>query len=135
MKRYFLFISLFAMIAFSACKTQQSFSETVSTETKPGKVAVAAVGDDENAEISDIAGRAPYFLLFDGEGNFLKSIRNPALNKRGGASTEVVSLLMKESCKTLIAGRFGAKMQSRLDANNMKYYQMKGIVKNAIEKF
>jgi len=52
---------------------------------------------------------------------------------RGGASSEVVRLLIKESCKTMIAGQFGYKMQSQLDANDITYYQKKGNAKNAIE--
>ena len=142
MKTYLICISLFVMTCLSNCKTQQGLTVTAGTETLPekkatlpGKTAIAAVGEDENAEISDIAGRAPYFLLFDGEGNFLKSIKNPALNMRGGASSEVVRLLIKESCKTMIAGQFGNKMQSQLDANDITYYQQKGNAKNAIETF
>ena len=44
------------------------------------KIAVAAVGDNLNSEISKIAGRAPYYLIFDENGVILKSIKNPGQN-------------------------------------------------------
>ena len=71
----------------------------------------------------------------DENGNFLKSIRNPALNIVGGASTEEVNLLVRESCKIFIAGQFGFKMEGQLKANNIDYYIKQGSAKNVVQKF
>ena len=99
------------------------------------KIAVATVGDSVNSEISTRAGRAPYYLFFDGNGIFLKSIKNPSQNRRGGASSVVVNLLLKESVKTVIAGKFGNKMVGQLKANKIAYHECAGMAKETLEKF
>ena len=99
------------------------------------KIAIAAVGDSVTSEISTVAGRAPYFLLFDEKGVFLKSIKNPSQNRRGGASSVVVDLLKKESAKTVIAGKFGDKMVRQLKTNKIEYHENAGVAKKIVETF
>ncbi|MDD4143824.1 MAG: NifB/NifX family molybdenum-iron cluster-binding protein [Prolixibacteraceae bacterium] len=139
MKPYIVIFSSLLLFIVMACRIQQGLSSesdyTVTDKKVTGKIAVAADGDNENSEISDIAGRAAWLLIFDGNGNFLKSIRNPALNIGGGASTEVVNLLVRESCKIFIAGQFGFKMEAQLKANNIDYYIKQGSAKNVVQKF
>ena len=110
----------------------ESKSESAITNIS-GRIAVAAVEDDENSQISDIAGRAPVFLIYDEKGNFIKSVKNPALGFGGGASTEVVSLLVRESCKTFIAGQFGMKMEAQLKTKKINYIEKQGLAKNVIK--
>lgn len=103
--------------------------------TASGYIAVASVGDDPDSEISMLAGRAPHYLIFDENGALLKSIQNPALERRGGASRTVLDLLLNESCKTVIAGNFGDRMQSLLKANDIEYYEREGIVEEVLQAF
>ncbi|MDD3990939.1 MAG: NifB/NifX family molybdenum-iron cluster-binding protein [Desulfobacterales bacterium] len=98
-------------------------------------IAVAAAGANENSEISEVAGRAPYYLIFDQNGVFLKSIENSGQRSMRGSSSAVVDLLLKESCNAVIAGQFGEKMQSRLKANRIESYQRTGIVKDVLKTF
>ena len=120
-------------------KTQQGLSITRNSDTdslkKSGRIAIAAIGDSVTSEISKVAGRAPFFLLFDGDGVFLKSIKNPSMNRRGGASSRVVDLLIKESVKTVIAGKFGDKMKNSLETNKIEYHEHAGIAKKTVETF
>ena len=97
-------------------------------------IAVSAVGDSELSEISDKAARAPYFLIFDNRGLFVKAIKNPAQNRRGGASTQVTALLKKESVKTLIAVKFGTKMENNLKSAGIQYLKHSGIAKEVVDK-
>lgn len=99
------------------------------------KIAVAASGDTATSGISKIAGKAPYYLIFDGNGVFLKSIENPGHSSRHNSSSEVIDLLLNESCKIVIAEKFGEKLQNRLKANHIEYYEMKGMAKNAVLQF
>jgi predicted Fe-Mo cluster-binding NifX family protein len=92
-------------------------------------IAIAAVGDNVNSEISMTAGRAPYYLIFDENGVLLKSIKNSGQSSRRSSSSVVVNLLLNESCKTVIAGKFGEKMQNQLKANKIEYYEREGSVK------
>jgi predicted Fe-Mo cluster-binding NifX family protein len=96
-------------------------------------IAVAAVEANENSEISEVAGRAPYYLIFDQNGVFLKSIENTGQSSRRGSSSAVVDLLLRESCKTVIAGQFGGKMNSQLKANQIESYERTGIAKDVIK--
>ena len=97
------------------------------------RIAIAAVGDSVTSEISKRAGRAPYYLVFDGNGVFLKSLKNPFQNRGHGASSGVVNLLIKESVKTVIAGKFGDKMKKLLETNKIEYHEHAGIAKEIVE--
>ena len=128
-----LFLSAFFLQA-QQCLSMTHNSDVDSSKSS-NKIAVAAVGDSANSEISKVAGRAPFILIFDGKGVFLKSIKNPSQNQRGGASSVVVNLLLKESVKAIIAGRFGDKMVRQLKTNKIEYHECTGIVKETLEKF
>lgn len=97
------------------------------------RIAIAAVGDSVTAEISKKAGRAPYYLIFDGNGVFIKSLKNPAQSQRGGASSGVTDMLKKDSVKTVIAGKFGDKMKKLLKANKIEYHEHTGIAKEIVK--
>ena len=96
-------------------------------------IAVAAESNTESSGISDKAGRAPYFLIFDGSGAFIKAIKNPAQYEQGGASSSVTALLKKESVKIFIAENFGAKMENNLKAAGIEYREHTGIAKEVVE--
>ena len=105
----------------------------VDNSKSSNRIAIAAVGDSLTSEISMRAGRAPYYLIFDENGIFIKSIKNPFWMQGGGASSGVVDLLIKESVKTVIAGKFGDKMKKQLEANGIKYHERTGITKEIVE--
>ncbi len=98
------------------------------------RIAIAADGDSVSSEISMRAGRASYYLIFNKKGVFLKAIKNPSLMQGGGASSVVVDLLIKESVKTVIAGKFGDKMKKQLETNKIKYLERTGKIKEIVEK-
>jgi predicted Fe-Mo cluster-binding NifX family protein len=97
------------------------------------KIAVAAVSDSETSKISNKAGRAPYFLIFDCSGRLVKAIKNPVRKQRGGASASVTALLKKESVKIFIAVKFGTKMESNLKVAGIEYRQHSGIAKKVVD--
>lgn len=98
------------------------------------RIAIAAVGDSVTSEISERAGRAPYYLVFDGNGEFIKSIKNPSQKQGRRASSGVVDLLLKESVKTVIAGKFGDKMKKLLKTNKIEFHQQTGIVIEVVDE-
>ena len=131
--------TFFLVLFFSAfflqgkqCLSITSNSD-VDNSKSPNKIAIAADGDSVTSEISIRAGRAPYYLIFDKKGVFLKAIKNPSLMQGGGASSVVMDLLVKESVKTVIAGKFGDKMKKQLKANKIKYHERTGITKEIVE--
>lgn len=98
------------------------------------RIAIAAVGDSATSEISERAGRAPYYLFFDGNGVFLKALKNPSQKQGRRASSGVVDLLLNESVKTVIAGKFGDKMKNLLRTNKIEFYQHTGIARKVINE-
>jgi predicted Fe-Mo cluster-binding NifX family protein len=139
MKKNFRLIYHLLFLSFIFILSQQSLADTKKSDKENEKssdnIAVAATGKSETSKISDKAGRAPYFLIFDSNGDLIKSIKNPALGKKGGASSIVTNLLKKESVKILIANKFGDKMENNLKASKIDYQKQTGIAKEVIEKF
>jgi len=129
----------FLVLFFSAffLQGQQCLSITLNSDVdnskSPNKIAIAADGDSVTSEISIRAGRAPYYLIFDKKGVFLKAIKNPSLMQGSGASSVVVNLLVIESVKTVIAGKFGDKMKKQLEANKINYHERTGIIKEIVD--
>jgi predicted Fe-Mo cluster-binding NifX family protein len=105
------------------------------TSASADKIAIASVGNSVDAEISARAGRAPYYLIFDENGVYIKSIKNPSLNRGRRASSGVVNFLKKEGVTTVIAGNFGNKMKNQLKTNQIVYYERTGIVKEVVKIF
>ena len=115
MKKNLRIVYLVLFFSMIFIQEQQSLAGTIKDDAKsPVKIAVAAESGTESSKISDKAGRAPFFLIFDGKGTFIKAIKNRAQHQQGGASSSVTALLKKESVKTMIAVEFGAKMQNNL---------------------
>jgi len=137
MRKILLIFSLVLLISVFFFQVQQGLSFTRNSDVDSlkasNRIAIAAVGDSVNSEISKVAGRAPYYLVFDGNGVFLKAIKNPSQNRSGGASSVVVNILIKESVKTVIANKFGTKMKNQLKANKIEYHEHAGMVKKTVE--
>lgn len=104
-----------------------------SNDESNGNIAVATENSTKSSKLSDKAGRAPFFLIFNGSGVFIKAIKNPAQDQQGGASSRVTDLLKKESVKTLIAANFGAKMENNLKAAGIGYCQHTGIAEEVVK--
>ncbi len=126
-----LFFSAF-FLQVQQCTSIKRNSEVDSLKTS-SRIAIAAVGESVTSEISERAGRAPYYLVFDRNGVLLKSLENPSQNQGRGASPGVVNLLIKESVKTVIAGKFGDKMKKLLKMNKIEYHEHAGIAKEIVE--
>lgn len=134
--RSFYVLLLCGLFFFQA---QQGLSQPPGSDgafKKPSNnIAVASVGGTVNSEISNIAGRAPYYLIFDENDVLLKSTENPSRHGRRDSSSGVIALLLEESCTKVIAGAFGNKMLGQLKERNIEYYERTGIVQDAVQAF
>ena len=134
MKKNLRIVYLVLFFSMIFMQEQQSLAGTIKDDAKSAvNIAVAAESGTETSKISDKAGRAPFFLIFDSSGAFIKAIKNPAQYQQGGASSSVTALLKKESVKTLIAVKFGAKMENNLKAAGIKYLEHSGTAKEVVE--
>ena len=127
-----LFLSTFFMQVQPCLSFTRNSNVDNSKSSK--KIAIAAVGDSATSQISKRAGRAPYYLIFDGNGLFLKSLINPSQTRGRRASSGVVDLLIKESVKIVIAGKFGDKMKKLLETNKIEFHQQTGIAIEVVDE-
>ena len=83
------------------------------------RIAVASNGKTEQDTVCEIAGRAPFYLIFEDK-KLVKTIKNPFKFGAGGAGIGVAQMLANEGVKLIIAGRVGQNMQAWLDSKNIK---------------
>jgi len=95
-------------------------------------VAVASEGETMEAVVSHLAGRAPYFIIVDSEGKLSEVIENPYKDNQGGAGVSAANFLAEKNVTIVIAGNFGGKMTSALEAHEIDYFEFEGIVEDAI---
>ncbi|MFA0888343.1 MAG: NifB/NifX family molybdenum-iron cluster-binding protein [Synergistales bacterium] len=87
-------------------------------------IAVAAEGQTPQSRPADRFARAPWFLLFSGEGTFLEAV-NTAAGEHGAAAA-AVGLLAGRGVGVVLAPRLGPNAVSALAAANMKAYLSEG---------
>ncbi len=97
-------------------------------------IAVVANGNTVDSAVSSVAARGPYFLIFDGNGKFIKCLSNSHKNAGGGASALVVDYLSAEGITTIIAGDFGDKMIVAMKAKRIQHLEFKGTAADAVKK-
>lgn len=98
------------------------------------KIAIATNNKDQNPQISEKAGRAPYYLVFDEKGEALEDISNPFFEERGGAGVATAKMLSDKGISVVIAGDFGRKMTDVLEDKDIKYYKKEGSAKEVLKK-
>jgi len=89
------------------------------------KVAIASEGKDENSEISQRGGRAPYYLIFEDK-KIVEVIKNPFATGSGGAGFSVAYMLADKKVDLVIAGKFGGNMESALKEKGIKFKEESG---------
>lgn len=95
------------------------------------KIAVASIGSEKTSQISEVAGRAPFYLIFDQNGEIVEAIKNPFAIGGGGAGFGVAKMLADKDVDTVVAGKFGGNMIGALEERGLKYYEMTGTVEEA----
>lgn len=95
--------------------------------------AVASDKQEATGQVSKVAARAKYFLIFDNDGKLLETVTNPYTDARGGAGPSTVTLLAGKKVNIVVAGRFGSKMSSALKAADIDYFEKQGKVIDAIK--
>jgi predicted Fe-Mo cluster-binding NifX family protein len=98
------------------------------------RIAIASMGKDEDSGVSLMAGRPPFYLIFE-DNKLVKTIKNPFAVGGGGAGFAVAKMLADEEVNLVVAGKFGGNMTSALEEKNIKYIELQDMkVKEALEK-
>lgn len=88
------------------------------------KISVAAEGREPQSKPADRFARAPWFLLFDGDGTFLEAAS--LVQGEHGAAAAAVGMLASKEVGVVLAPRLGPNAVSALAAANMKAYLSEG---------
>jgi predicted Fe-Mo cluster-binding NifX family protein len=84
------------------------------------KIGISSAGKDENSKISETAGRAPFYFIFEDK-KLVKVIKNPFAIGSGGAGFSVAKMLENEKVDLVVSGSFGLNMQNALITAGIKY--------------
>jgi predicted Fe-Mo cluster-binding NifX family protein len=84
------------------------------------KIAIASNGKEINSEVSNVAGRAPYYLIFENK-KLVNTIKNPFALGGGGAGFGVAKMLEKEKVNMIIVGHIGSNMEGALKSAGIEY--------------
>ena len=95
------------------------------------KIAVASEKEDVNGNVSEVAGRAKYYLIFE-NGELVKALKNPFAMGGGGAGFGVVKMLSNEGVKKIIVGRVGGNFKNSAEQKGIEVVEFSGPVNEAI---
>lgn len=84
------------------------------------RVAIASDGEGIESGISELGGRAPFYLIFE-DGILSETIRNPFAKGSGGAGYSVAYLMADKKIELVIAGKIGGNMASALEERGVDY--------------
>ena len=98
------------------------------------KIAVASNNKNTTSNVAAIAGRSPYYLIFDSTGKLAEVIENPYKDSRGGAGPSTANFLAEKGVTIVIAETFGGKMINAMKSKGMTHFEFKGIANDAVKK-
>lgn len=110
------------------------FSADLLTNEIKEKIAIFSDGKDENSLISELAGRAPFFHIYESSGKLIEIVENPYKDAKSGAGIKVLEFLEKKGAKLFVANKFGTGMREGMDDKGIKGMEFKGTVKEALKK-
>lgn len=95
------------------------------------KIAVAS-DTSVPSSVAGQAGRARYYLVYDGGETLLETLTNPFSVGGGGAGFGVAKMLADKDVEVVIAGTFGDKMERALQGRGMTHVTFTGTVADAL---
>lgn len=121
-----IFVLLLLLLPFAGL-TQPAAAED--------KFAIAADGDQPSAEIAKLAGVAPFFHLYDVNGNLLEVLPNPHLAMDYGTGPACAATLAAMGVTVLVARKVpGPKMDDVLKAREIRLVRRLGTVQDLVNE-
>ena len=111
---------------------QQSSSDSTAIVT-PALAAVASEDREPSGAVGRLAGRSPYFLIFDFKGRFIDIIKNPYRAESEMVGRQVADLLAASEITAFVAEKFGQKMKDALTDKNIQFFEFSGSIQEAIK--
>lgn len=97
--------------------------------------AIAADGNHMSANIAELAGIAPYFHIYDENGNLIKILPNPHLNLEYGVGPAAAATLADMGVTVLVAQKKpGPKMETVLNERKVRIVRRLGLVHEVVSE-
>ncbi|MBD3156764.1 hypothetical protein GF369_02950 [Candidatus Peregrinibacteria bacterium] len=96
------------------------------------KIAIASEEKNPKGTVSDRAGRATFYLIFDEQKALLETVKNPFSIGGGGAGFSVAKMLADKQVHTVIAEKFGPKMSVALEERGVSFIPFSGSITDAL---
>jgi predicted Fe-Mo cluster-binding NifX family protein len=97
------------------------------------KIAVAGNEKMPTSAVSGQAGKANYYLFFDGKGKLIEALENPYKDK-DGAGKLVADFLTGKGVTVVVAEGFGGPIIDVLKGKGIKSVAFKGSIEGAVKK-
>ncbi len=121
-------ILLLSLASVAVCAQEQGAT------AQQQKFAIAADGPDASAPITHLSGRAPFFIVYDENGNRLEVIDNVYLRQEYGIGPRAAALLGEKNVTVLVGGVAGPKMKKVLNEKNIRFVHRKGTVQQVVDE-
>mgnify|MGYP005870474003 CR=1 FL=1 len=100
------------------------------------KICITSGGSSLDSSVDPRFGRCPYFIIYDTDSDTFEAIENTSRQAMGGAGIQSGQLIISKGVEAVLSGNFGPNAFRVLQTANIKTYsQVKGTVREAIEKY
>lgn len=100
------------------------------------KVIVSSSGSEMESTVSQVFGRAEYYILADTEDLSHEALKNPAASQSSGAGVMAAQFVLEQEPRALISSNIGPNAFQVLSAGSVECFAApEGTVREAVEAF
>ena len=126
--------NLILMLALGLAASFAAVGADDASEYQTDTFAVAADDKEASSKIARLSGIAPFFHLYDMQGNALEVLANPHLDMEFGIGPAAAATLADKGVTVLIGGMAGPKMKDVLDAKEVRFVRRVGTVQDVVSE-
>ena len=97
------------------------------------KIGIASTKGDLSGEISEMGGRAPYYLIIGDDKELLEVIKNPFAVGGGGAGSGVAKMLADKDVDKIVVREVGGNMKEALMERNVELDLASGLIEDYLK--
>jgi predicted Fe-Mo cluster-binding NifX family protein len=109
-------------------------ADEAQSEYREDTFAIAAEGEKPSSDVAHLSGPAPFFHIYDIDGNLIKVFPNPHLDLEIGIGPAAAATLGDMGVTVLVGGMAGPKMMDVLDAKGVRFVPRGGKVRDIVEE-
>ena len=102
------------------------------------KIAISSNGKSLDANVSEVFGRCPYFIIVEIDGKKIlktEAMENASAKQAGATGISAAQAIAEKEVTAVIAGNIGPRALDVFRQFGIEAFQGKGIAKEALQKF